>query len=177
MSGPRPEEDLSRTPPAGSAIPAALTSLIGRTRDLEGVTEALRRCRILTLSGPGGVGKTRLASEVARRQVRRRLDGVCLIDLAAGPETPEVATETARVLGLRASSGTAVIDALRRYLGERDLLVVLDNCEHVIDECAEVVSALLGSCPQVRILATSPETSASGRVTVAGARVGRFAGP
>jgi predicted ATPase len=157
VSASRPEDDLNPTAPAGSAIPAALTSLIGRARDLAGVNEALRRSRLVTLTGPGGVGKTRLALEVARLQVHRRLDGVWLVDLAAGPETPEVATETARVLGLRTQVGTAVTDGLRRHLADRDLLLILDNCEHVIDECAELAASVLGSCPQVRILATSRE--------------------
>lgn len=157
VSSPRTEEDLNRTGLAGPAIPAALTPLIGRTRDLDGVSEALRRSRLLTVTGAGGVGKTSLATEVSRRQLNRRIPGVWIVDLAAGPRTPEVATETARVLGLQAPSGAAAVDTLRRYLAERDALVVLDNCEHVIDECAEVASALLRSCPQVRILATSRE--------------------
>ncbi|MDQ3896455.1 MAG: NB-ARC domain-containing protein, partial [Actinomycetota bacterium] len=157
MGSARAEEDLSRSALAGPAIPAALTALIGRTPDLDGVSEALRRCRLVTVSGPGGVGKTSLATEVARRQVPRRLDGVWLVDLTGGPRTPEVATETARALGVQPPSGTTAIDALRRYLADRDALLVLDNCEHVIDECAQVAGALLRSCPQVRILATSRE--------------------
>jgi predicted ATPase len=162
---PRAEDDLGQSTPAVPAIPAALTSLVGRARDLDGVDEALRRCRLLTVTGPGGVGKTRLAIEVARRQTARRLDGVRLVDLAAGSDTPEVATETARVLGLRTPSGTTAVDGLRRFLAERDLLVVLDNCEHVIldncehviDECAALAAAFLRSCPRVRVLATSRE--------------------
>jgi predicted ATPase/DNA-binding CsgD family transcriptional regulator len=141
--------------PAGSVIPAALTSLIGRTRELEGVNDVLQRSRLVTVTGPGGVGKTRLALEVARRQLGRRLGGVWLVDLAAGSETPEVATETARVLGLGTRGGA--IDGLRRYLAERDVLLVLDNCEHVVEECAELAAVLLRSCPQVRVLATSRE--------------------
>jgi hypothetical protein len=154
VSPPRPD-DVTSDPLAGSEIPVALTSLIGRTRELEGVNEALHRSRLVTVTGPGGVGKTRLALEVARRQVGRRLGGVWFVDLAAGHETPEVATETARVLGL-GTKGDA-IDGLRRYLAERDVLLVLDNCEHVVDECAELAAVLLGSCPQVRVLATSRE--------------------
>jgi predicted ATPase/DNA-binding CsgD family transcriptional regulator len=157
VSSPRPEDDLSRKGFAGSPIPAALTSLIGRTQDVDVVSQALGRCRLLTVTGPGGVGKTSLATEVARRQLPRRLDGVWLVDLAAGPRTAQVATETARVLGLQAPSGTSEVDALRRYLADRDALVVLDNCEHVIDECAELAGALLRSCPHVRIVATSRE--------------------
>jgi predicted ATPase/DNA-binding CsgD family transcriptional regulator len=155
VNAPRPAEDLSPSSHAGRTIPAVLTSLIGRTRDLDGVGEVFRRGRLVTLTGPGGVGKTRLAIEVGRRQLSRRLDGVWLVDFAAGSETPDVMTETARVLGLRGRGGKAALNALRRYLAERDLLLVLDNCEHVIDECAHLTAALLDSCPQIRILATS----------------------
>src|SRR5687768_2778385 len=153
VSPPRPQDKA--TLPAGSDIPAALTPLIGRTRELEGVSDALHRSRLVTVTGPGGVGKTRLALEVARRHLGRRPGGVWFVDLAAGRETPEVATETARVLGLGTQGGA--IDGLRRYLAERDVLLVLDNCEHVVEECAELAAALLRSCPQVRVLATSRE--------------------
>ena len=157
MSSPRAEEDLRRTWPPAPTIPVALTPLIGRTRDVEGVNEALRRCRLLTVTGPGGVGKTSVATEVARRQLPRRLDGVWLVDLAGGAGTPAVATETARVLGLQARSGSSAVDALRQFLAEREALVVLDNCEHVIEQCAAVAEALLRSCRHIRILATSRE--------------------
>jgi predicted ATPase len=155
VSPPGPKDKATFVLPAGSEIPAALTPLVGRTRDLEGVNDALQRSRLVTVTGPGGVGKTRLALEVARRQRGRRLGGVWLVDLAAGSETPEVAAETARVLGLATQGGVAAIEGLRGYLAERDVLLVLDNGEHVVDECAELAAALLGSCPQVRVLATS----------------------
>jgi predicted ATPase/DNA-binding CsgD family transcriptional regulator len=166
VNAPRPAEDISPSSHAARAIPAALTSLIGRTRDLDGVGEVFRRGRLVTLTGPGGVGKTRLAIEVARRQLTRRLDGVWLVDFAAGAETPEVATETARVLGLRSRGGAEALKALRQVLAERDLLIILDNCEHVVDECAQLTAALLDSCPQVRILATSREPLAVNGETV-----------
>jgi predicted ATPase/DNA-binding CsgD family transcriptional regulator len=118
------------------------------------------------VTGPGGVGKTRLAIEVGRRQLSRRLDGVWLVDFAAGSETPDVVTETARVLGLRGRGGKAALKALRQYLANRDLLLVLDNCEHVIDEGAQLAATLLDSCPQVRILATSREPLAVNGETV-----------
>src|ERR671937_569919 len=86
-------------------LPAPLTSLVGRARELEGIAESLRKTRLVTLTGPGGVGKTRLALELARRQIPRRPDGVWLVDLASGPETPDPPAETARVLDVRSAGG------------------------------------------------------------------------
>ena len=99
----------------------------------------------MTLAGPGGVGKTRLALEVARGQLEPRADGVWFVDLAPRPETPDVAAETARVLDVQSRAGTTPAEALRRYLRNRDLLLVLDNCEQVVDECAELAATLLTS--------------------------------
>jgi predicted ATPase/DNA-binding CsgD family transcriptional regulator len=139
-------------------LPAPMTSLVGRARELERVGEALRKTRLVTLTGAGGVGKTRLALELAHRQVARRSDGVWLVDLASNPEMPDPPSEAARMLDVRSPRGTSATDALRRYLINRDLLLVLDNCEHVVDACAELADALLGSCTEVRILATSRES-------------------
>ena len=145
---------------AGSAehnLPAPLTSLVGRARELEAIGETMRTTRLVTLTGPGGVGKTRLALALARRQIGRRADGVWLVNLAAGPATPDVAAETARMLDVRPPGGTTATHALCSYLPDRDLLLVLDNCEHVVGACAELAAALLASCGEVRILATSRE--------------------
>jgi predicted ATPase/DNA-binding CsgD family transcriptional regulator len=138
-------------------LPAPLTSLLGRTRELVEVRETLRRTRLVTLTGAGGVGKTRLALELARDHVGRRADGVWLVDLTACTEAPDVPHETARILGLRSVGEAKATDALQSYLANRDLLLVLDNCEHVVDRCAELAKALLTACLSVRILATSRE--------------------
>src|SRR5215471_10001228 len=92
----------SRAPRLGGAgmhnVPVPLSSLVGRSRELEGVSETLRRTRLVTLTGPGGVGKTRLATEFARRQIGRRRDGIWLVDLTAGGTDPDPAAEVARAL-------------------------------------------------------------------------------
>ena len=138
-------------------LPVPLTSLVGRARELERVGETLRRTRLVTVTGPGGVGKTRLALALADRELARRSDGVWLVDLAVGAEKPEVATEVARGLGLSSPRGRSATETVRRYLHGRELLLVLDNCEHVVDACAELTAVLLSSCPELRILATSRE--------------------
>ena len=144
--------------PAGATnLPMALTPLIGRGRELESIGEIMGRSRLATVTGPGGVGKTRLALELARRQIGRRGDGVWLVDLTATPRPENVADEVARVLGVRPMSGTTSSDALRRFLADRDLLLIVDNCEHVILSSAELAAALLGGCRNLRILATSRE--------------------
>jgi non-specific serine/threonine protein kinase len=151
---------------SGHNLPLPLTSLVGRARELQVISESLRRARLVTVTGPGGVGKTRLALALAHRQLARRSGGVWLVDLAAAPVMPDVAAEAARILDVQCARGMAPVDALRRYLADRDVLIVLDNCEQVAGACAELGSALLSSCAQVRILATSRESLGVGGETV-----------
>src|SRR5436309_439510 len=105
-------------------VPVPLTPLIGRTRELDEVTDTLNRTRLVTLTGPGGVGKTRLAVDLARRQIDRRADGVWLVDLTAGPAEPDPAAEVARTLEVGGSSAHEPTESLRRYLSDRDTLLV-----------------------------------------------------
>jgi predicted ATPase/DNA-binding CsgD family transcriptional regulator len=136
-------------------VPVA--GLVGRAAELDGIARTMRRSRLVTLTGPGGVGKTRLAVEICRRQIDRRPDGVWIVDLTTAAAAPDVALETARTLGVRARGEGQATDALCGYLASRDLLLVLDNCEHVVYACAELSQALLSSCERVQILATSRE--------------------
>jgi non-specific serine/threonine protein kinase len=135
----------------------ALTPLVGRVGELEWVRAALRDHRLVTVAGPGGVGKTRLALEVARREVGRRVDGVWVVDLTVRSGFADVAGETARTLVVGAPAGATAADGLRAFLREREVLLVLDNCEPVVDACAALAVDLLGWCPGVGILATSRE--------------------
>ena len=153
------QERREHSGPSGSSpsIPAPLTGLIGRASELEAVSDVLSRARLVTLTGPGGVGKTRTAVELGRRQAHRRADGVWFVDLASVAEPEDVAAETARVLDVRGAARDTTTDVLRRYLADRDVLLLLDNCEHVLDACAELATTLLGACSNLRILATSRE--------------------
>jgi non-specific serine/threonine protein kinase len=139
-------------------VPVPLTPLIGRAHDFDSVADTLNRTRLVTLTGPGGVGKTRLAIELARRQIGRRANGVWLVDLTAGPANPDPAAEVARTLEVGGASASGPTESLKRYLVERDVLLVIDNCEHVIGACADLASTLLRSCGGLRILATSRES-------------------
>jgi len=131
-----------------------LTSFIGRDEAVRDVAGLLAECRLVTVTGPGGVGKTRLAGEVARHVAGRFADGAWLAELAAVRDPAQVAA----ALGIREQREVPLADTLARVLaGQQLLLLVLDNCEHVIGAAAELCAGLLAACDEVRVLATSRE--------------------
>ena len=136
---------------------AALTSFIGREGPVREVTRLLDKHRLVTVTGPGGSGKTRLAGEVARRMAGGFADGVWLIELATVQDPAQVPAVVAAVLGVRDLPAASAAEALGRVLARRQLLLVLDNCEHVIGAAAELCAVLLPAADDVRVLATSRE--------------------
>ena len=135
-------------------LPPRRTTFVGRDREVDEIGDALAAHRLVTLTGTGGSGKTRLAIEVADRLPDRFRDGAWLVDLATLDDPALVTIETAVTLGLRADS-TSVEQALIASLGGRQLLVLLDNCEHLLDAAASTAELLLDAGPGVRVLATS----------------------
>jgi non-specific serine/threonine protein kinase len=135
----------------------ALTSFVGRADAVRDVTSLLGSERLVTLLGPGGVGKTRLAAEVARQVAPRYADGVWLAELAATSDPVRVAAAVALAMGVPDRPGTPAVSTLCAALARRQVLIVLDNCEHLVSAVAELCGTLLGAASDVRILATSRE--------------------
>jgi predicted ATPase/class 3 adenylate cyclase/DNA-binding SARP family transcriptional activator len=150
-------------------LPVQLTRFIGRKQAIAEVQRLLPTTHLLTLTGAGGCGKTRLALQVAADRVEAYADGVWLVELAALADPSLVPQRVASVLGVREAGGAegaswgpgpggrSLAEALTGYLGSRSLLLVLDNCEHLLSACAELADRLLRACPTLRILATSRE--------------------
>jgi predicted ATPase/class 3 adenylate cyclase/DNA-binding CsgD family transcriptional regulator len=138
-------------------LPAYVSSFIGRGTELAEVRALADGCRLVTLTGAGGAGKTRLGLQVAAGMADVAEDGVWFADLAPLADPDLVAVTVAHVLGIRQEPGRAVLDTLVDAVGGRSLLVVLDNCEHVIGACAKLADALLRGCPNLALLATSRE--------------------
>ena len=135
----------------------ALTSFVGRASEVGEVAGLLDECRLVTVTGPGGVGKTRLAAEVARQVAAQSADGVWQAELAAIQDPAMVPAAVASVLGLQQARGKSIIESLAAALARRQLLLVLDNCEHLLGAAAELCSALLPAADDLRILATGRE--------------------
>jgi predicted ATPase/DNA-binding SARP family transcriptional activator len=166
-SAPAPGSTLAPRPASGGTPPtnlrAALTSFVGRDRDLVRVREMVGEYRLVTLTGPGGSGKTRLAVEASRPLVGDMPHGVWLVELAPLGPGADLAAAVLAALGVRDTGivGPDPADGSMRRLAaalrSRRLLVVLDNCEHVVADAADLADRLLGECPDLRILATSRE--------------------
>ena len=138
-----------------SAVPASLSSFIGRKKEIGALRRLLPRTRILTLLGPGGCGKTRLAVELARQQQSRFRDGSILVELATVRQPDLVADAVARAAGITLGSEFEFETLVRRLKG-RQMLLLLDNCEHLVGSVAAAVTNLLLACPNVSVLARSP---------------------
>ena len=131
-------------------FPAVLTSFIGRAGSARAVAGLLGEHRLVTVTGPGGVGKTRLAGEVARAVSGRFADGTWLAELASVQDPAQVPAVVAAALGVREQPGVPAVEVLARMLARQQLLLVLDNCEHVIGAAAQMCAGLLAACDDVR---------------------------
>ena len=138
-------------------LPLQFTSFIGRVQEIAAVRRELARSRLLTLTGPGGIGKTRLALRAAENEVRAFPDGIWFVDLAAVLDEASVIDVVVRALGILERPTEPLIATLQNAIGERCLLLILDNCEHLVARCADLADRLLRACPELRILATSRE--------------------
>ena len=138
-------------------LPVQLSSFVGRGAELTQLRELLAQNRVVTLTGAGGVGKTRLAIQVAAQMAGEFSDGVWYVDLAPITNPELVPLTVARALGLPDQPGRSTMDTLLRFVRDRQLLVVLDNCEHLLDASAELVVALLREAARLTVLATSRE--------------------
>ena len=143
---------LATTP---NNLPHQLTSFVGREREIAETGALLGRTRLLTLLGMGGLGKTRLSLQIAGELLDTYRDGAWFVDLAPIREPSLVASETAKVLGVREEPGNPILRTLCAHLTRRRLLLILDNCEHLLEPSAELASSILGSTRDVRMIATS----------------------
>ncbi|MEA2645799.1 MAG: hypothetical protein QOE92_882 [Chloroflexota bacterium] len=154
-------------------LPIQLTSFIGREAELAELRDLMLRARLLTLTGTGGCGKTRLAVELAAELTDHYRDGVWLVDLSTTSDPSMVASVVAETVGVhqramagRPAGGGDLVEATIDHVGEGRVLVILDNCEHLVAACAELAETLLRRCPALAIMATSRELlAAAGEVT------------
>jgi len=138
-------------------LPAQVTSFVGRDADLAEIAAAFDECRVLTLTGVGGVGKTRLALQVAAERLPRYPDGAWLVELGPIGDADAVVEVVAAALGIQQHQGSSLGESVIEALRTKQMLIVLDNCEHLLDAAADLVDAVVRSCPTVHVLATSRE--------------------
>jgi predicted ATPase/class 3 adenylate cyclase/DNA-binding CsgD family transcriptional regulator len=142
---------------AAERLPAQLTSFIGRHAEMRDIRTAIEGNRLVTLTGAGGAGKTRLAVQIAADIATEFADGVWYVDLAPVTDPDVVPVTAARVLGLPDQPGQPTSDVLRRFIRDRQMLILLDNCEHLLDASAELIAVLLAGGPGLTLLTTSRE--------------------
>ena len=146
-------------------LPQPITSFVGRERELAEVKRLLGTTRLLTLLGAGGIGKTRLSLQAAADLLDDYRDGVWFVELAPLTDERLVPQAAASVLGVKEEAGHPLVDALVRFVRDRQLLLILDNCEHLVQACAELADRLLRAGPQLKMLASSREALRVGAET------------
>ena len=142
---------------AAENLPVQLSSFIGRKTEIGGICDALADNRLVTLTGAGGAGKTRLAIQIAAETATEFADGVWYVDLAPITDPDVVQVTAARALGLPDQPGQRTIDILLRFIRSRHMLIVLDNCEHLLDASADLIACILAGSPALTLLTTSRE--------------------
>ncbi len=152
-----PDAPPGAPPERNHNLPAQLNSFIGREREIAELKELLGTARLVTLTSTGGTGKSRLSLQVAYGLVGEYPDGIWLVELAPIADGSRVPQAVASVLGVKEDAGRPVLEALIRYVRDRRLLVILDNCEHLVHPCAELAKQLLQAGPGVKIMASSRE--------------------
>jgi predicted ATPase/DNA-binding CsgD family transcriptional regulator len=149
--------DIDFQPGEKHNLPRQLTRFIGRESEIEQIKQLLKEHELVTLTGPGGVGKSRLSLRLAEDLLEVFQHGVWQVELASVSRPEGVVQAVAQTLGLREEANVSIQDSLIHYLGSRRMLLVLDNCEHLIAACAELAVQVLQTCPQMKVLATSRE--------------------
>lgn len=152
-----PVNKPSPVPPSTGNLPRPLSKLIGRENEVEQICEKLNQFRLVTLTGSGGVGKTHLAIQVAQEYSLDASGGIWFVDMAVQTEPDQVPQTVAKTLGLRDEAGSSPLNDLIDHLQNHSTLIILDNCEHLIEACALLAKTLLENCPSLRILATSQQ--------------------
>lgn len=168
LAGHSPSDDQTIVSATGVAVvtqpshnlPVALTSFVGRQRELAELGALLMKTRLLTINGVGGSGKTRLALELAGERLNAYPDGVWLVELAALTDGALVVQALAKAVGVQEEPGHPLLETIAGTLRGARMLLILDNCEHVVQACADVSTRILTVCPEVRLLATSREALA-----------------